>query len=800
MSLNLKANTLASGIADPIFPLDARLGAVNLLRASEATVSASADEAGGEKENAYAEGFTFDFWRTGGSGTHWLRASFSKAFNTGETLDTTGEGLSVLGISISADGLHLYTVDNGTDLVTHYALAIPFDLRSAVADGASLNVLSETTNSRGVAISSDGKHLYVGATSPSTIFAYTMSVPFDLNTAGYDGAGSDLDVSGEDTNLTGVTISSDGLHIYASGATNKKVYAYTMTVAFDLASAGYDGAGTDLDVSTEDAAPVDLGIDSSGTILVVLGNTSKKAFFYALGTAHAMGTANYNGVGTDLDVSGEDAADPEGLAISPDGAKLYMAGRTDDKVYAYTAAVPMNYMGIAAHDLHNHGATVKAQFGRALSMNVNAQDNNPRDCVISSDGLHLYVIGDTGNKVYAFTLAVAHDLFTAVHDTGDDLDISGQDISPRGLTISSDGLRLYIVGITAAASVYQYDLSVAFDLGSAVYSATDDLDVSGQDTAPQGVSISSDGLHLYVIGATNQKAYAYTFGVAYDGSSLTYDGAGDDLDISGQDTAPTGLSISSDGLHLYFSGNTNNKAYAFTLAVAHDLGTASYDGSGFDLDVSGQDTVPDGVSVSSDGFNLYVMGGVGDRVFAYSMTTAFDLSTAENITWLDASETFTPRTSGPILMLFDDVVALNHRLLLTVTTEPSIGAVHLGCALKFEAPLPGGYQPPSLSRADRHLPMVAEGGQFLGRSIISEGTTLDLQVTAIPMEWLRSRWEAHVRLLEQFPFFFAAGDEPLIDGIAEGGAVYAWAAQQPRSGYDSRVYGSLSLRAEGIVT
>ena len=149
--------------------------------------------------------------------------------------------------------------------------------------------------------------------------------------------------------------------------------------------------------------------------------------------------------------------------------------------------------------------------------------------------------------------------------------------------------------------------AAAFGVG--VYDgAPDDLDVSGQDSQPLGVSISSDGLHLAVAGDTNAKIYFYTFGVAHDGSTLTYDGAPDDLDVSGQDSIPTGVAISSDGLHLAVSGGSNNKVYFYTFGVAHDGSTLTYDALN-DLDVSGQDSQPVGVAVSSDGFHFNLRWG-----------------------------------------------------------------------------------------------------------------------------------------------------------------------------------------------
>ena len=78
MGLQLTANEISSVANDPTYVLKGRIGAANLYRASEATVYASSEATGFEKENAYAEGFTFDFWKPSvASGRSWIRASFS---------------------------------------------------------------------------------------------------------------------------------------------------------------------------------------------------------------------------------------------------------------------------------------------------------------------------------------------------------------------------------------------------------------------------------------------------------------------------------------------------------------------------------------------------------------------------------------------------------------------------------------------------------------------------------------------------------------------------------------------------
>ena len=175
-------------------------------------------------------------------------------------------------------------------------------------------------------------------------------------------------------------------------------------------------------------------------------------------------------------------------------------------------------------------------------------------------------------------------------------------------------------------------------------------------------------------------------------------------------------------------------------------------------------------------------------------------STDGGVTWTDSSEDFLPATSSPILILYTDVFAAEHRLLIVSTGAVSIGAVHFGEILALDAPLAAPWKPPHLARENRYLNEMSEGGAFLGRTVIAEGAKLELEIPGVGMVWARDKWEDTVRLIETRPFFFAARDAAAIGGVAEAEVFYGWAEDQPIIRYEQNVFGTLSLRARGIVT
>lgn len=269
--------------------------------------------------------------------------------------------------------------------------------------------------------------------------------------------------------------------------------------------------------------------------------------------------------------------------------------------------------------------TIFTYDGAASDLDVSGQGTFSTGLSVSSDGLHLAVSNPVVNKVFFYT----HNGTTFVYDgASNDLDMSGLDNNATDVSYSSDGLHLAVSGADND-KVYFLTFGTAY-IGSTLThdGAPNDLDVSGQDATPTGVSYSSDGLHLIVSGATNDKVYFYTFGTAYVGSTITYDEVGNDLDVSGQDGIASGVTYGSDGKHIWLSGTSNHKVYAYISDTAYTGSRFNHRGDEFDLDVSGLDLLPKGVAVSPDSKQLSVLGDEHDKVYFYTATSP-DLALAQ---------------------------------------------------------------------------------------------------------------------------------------------------------------------------
>ena len=114
--------------------------------------------------------------------------------------------------------------------------------------------------------------------------------------------------------------------------------------------------------------------------------------------------------------------------------------------------------------------------------------------------------------------------------------VSGQDNNPQGVTFNTDGTKMYVIGQTAAASVYEYNCT-AFDVSTCADAASP-KDVSGGGTQSADLVFSSDGLKMFTIGSLSDNVVEYNC-TAFDVSTCA--DAASPLGIGGQDGDPVSL-------------------------------------------------------------------------------------------------------------------------------------------------------------------------------------------------------------------------------------------------------------------
>ena len=146
-----------------------------------------------------------------------------------------------------------------------------------------------------------------------------------------------------------------------------------------------------------------------------------------------------------------------------------------------------------------------------------------------------------------------------------------------------------------------------------------------------GVSLKTDETKMYLL-TTSDVIYQYSL-TAGDLSTASYDSKS--FNMAGESDIKEDLWISNDGTRLFVCGRSLDTVRSYTMSSAWDISTASYDSKS--LDVSGKETAPRSLALDPDGNYVYVAGTQNADVHQYTLSTPFDLATASFTRTFDTS-------------------------------------------------------------------------------------------------------------------------------------------------------------------
>jgi hypothetical protein len=264
--------------------------------------------------------------------------------------------------------------------------------------------------------------------------------------------------------------------------------------------------------------------------------------------------------------------------------------------------------GVPAGDVWNDPDLANASYD-SVSFSVAGQETAPFGVRFSNDGSKMFVQGYGSDKVYQYGLSSAYDLSTASYSS---LSASVNGSLPYGFCFNSDGTKLYSVDL-ASDNVTEYSLSSAFDLTGGL-SQNSQFSIASQDSQASDVVFNTSGTKMFVLGNSNDSVFQYSLSSAFDISTASYDSVS--FSLNSQDSTPNGIEFNPDGTKLFMIGAASDSVYQYTLSSAFDVSTASYDSISFS--VSSQDTSPSGVTFKNDGSKMYISGDGTDTIYQYS--------------------------------------------------------------------------------------------------------------------------------------------------------------------------------------
>ena len=521
------------------------------------------------------------------------------------------------GCFFKPDGTRLYVIGNYGDDIDQYDLTTAWDISTASANGRFV-VSGQSTVPTSVFFKPDGLKMYI---TGSDLFEYNLSTAWDVTSASFL-----RNINPTEPNPEGVFFKPDGTKMYTIGrGGTQDVDEYNLSTAWNITTASF------LQSFAIGDTPSDIFFRQDGLKAYVTQKDggNDRVSEYNLTTAWDSSTFVFS---QSFDVSGQSAT-VEGVFFHPLGTKMYVIGANASGVFneydtgsiiqptaQYFPAITSSSGQIDSQywtDINSMTAD-DADNGGEVYYAVSADDRATWSVAKASDGVRDIVRNNGGTWEYNSAVGPRDGWDLSEVSYLQNLDVSSQDLYPSDVFFKSDGLKMYVSGL-GGDDVSEYNLSTAWDVSTASYSQS--FSLSTQDTSLTGIYFKPDGTKLYATGNSGDGVYEYNLSTAWDVSTASYSQT---FSVAGQETAPYAVSFKSDGTKMYIVGVTGDDVNEYSLSTAWNISTASYSQN---FSLAAQESAPSGIYFKPDGTELYVCGATGANVYHYDLSAAWDIST-----------------------------------------------------------------------------------------------------------------------------------------------------------------------------
>lgn len=179
-----------------------------------------------------------------------------------------------------------------------------------------------------------------------------------------------------------------------------------------------------------------------------------------------------------------------------------------------------------------------------------------------------------------------------------------------------------------AAAGNAAEADIEWNVANASFDGTPQNFLALNNVTLHGIAFKTDGTKMFLANDGGKDDIdEYSLSTAWDVSTAVFVQS---KDIGSEETNVRAVTFKSDGTKMYIVGIGSDAVKEYTLSTAWDVSTASYSQ---DFSVSAKDTAPTGVFFrndggADDGKQMYVIGVGSDSVHEYDLSTAWDVSTA----------------------------------------------------------------------------------------------------------------------------------------------------------------------------
>ena len=378
------------------------------------------------------------------------------------------------------------------------------------------------------------------------------------------------DVSGTTMDgARGVAVSPDGKSVYVAGQDSDSIVAYSRGAGGALTSIGcYRDTAVAGCTATEGLSSARfVAVSPDNKHVYVTGGDDETVVLFQrdLNTGALSSPTCYSGIGSPATCLGSVSVPlggAEGIAVAPNGGQVYVAAQADNAVVALTrntsngslSAGPSCFVQVAVS-------------GCTTTTGLQA----PREIAVSPDGGGVYVASATSDVVKGFQRNSGDGTLTSVGQFG------GVSL-PVGVAVSPDSKNVYAGAAEAGDANSPLVRTYTRNLGTSALTADGCVKDTGSPATGctvaeglagvEGVAVSPDGLNVYAAGAGDNAIVALTRSSA-SGALTPLEchrdaGAGGGGCGSAQGLASAhGVAVSPDGLNVYVTGSNDDAVVTF---------------------------------------------------------------------------------------------------------------------------------------------------------------------------------------------------------------------------------------------